>query len=565
MNVNGLLLTGKERFGAKPSSQYVVNSLANEGFLPAGRNDLKPIKFEMPFDWSMNPYKDPNWQMQLHAWRMLDPLILAHENDYKIESLNMAVNIAEDWAVWITQKKKKSIGRAWYDMAVGLRAAKLAYLKEAVQKNSILIGKLDIIDTLIDMHIEQLMDENNFNLGNHGISQANGLMALSYVISHSHKHKLESEAQAIKMLSLLINSQFDHQGIHREGAPYYHFYSLERFNEILNAPWWQSINTEKIYSKLNLARLKSEWLCSPDGYEMPIGDSVGKKRIKALYHDSYVNNNIEYKLFDNGYNIVRKIGNDKKASSQLFFRTAYDLPVHTHHDLFNIILWHKGDYLITDPGKYGYKKDSPRRYITSSHAHNALTILGNRKKSKPIKSDNFLSTYKVLNNYSLLLAKIHTGGIDYERLVVYIPEAGLLITDKACSSTPQNYFLNWTFGHNWITDNNEESLASVNLVNIVSNEKVSINFFDYNMSPKYGSLAYGQINPFMSGWISGAKYRTLEPTLGICFSSTDNIFELITIVSFVNNDFKIKIDNDSSLSKESIDIYKKESCYLIKL
>ncbi len=39
------------------------------------RKDATPWPLQLPLDWSADPFKDNNWLFQVHAWRMIDPLL----------------------------------------------------------------------------------------------------------------------------------------------------------------------------------------------------------------------------------------------------------------------------------------------------------------------------------------------------------------------------------------------------------------------------------------------------------------------------------------------------------
>ena len=78
-----------------------------EGFIPPGRN-LPSWPLSLPLDWSADPFGDRNWQFHLHAWRMIDPALLTHEQRGESRYLDWALAIVFDWAEWHLRDNRKA-------------------------------------------------------------------------------------------------------------------------------------------------------------------------------------------------------------------------------------------------------------------------------------------------------------------------------------------------------------------------------------------------------------------------------------------------------------------------
>jgi hypothetical protein len=68
-----------------------------------------------------------NTQYKLQSWQMIDAQIVAVSKGHEDPHLDIATSIALNWIeTFIFNRTKK--GFIWYDMAVGQRATKIAYL-----------------------------------------------------------------------------------------------------------------------------------------------------------------------------------------------------------------------------------------------------------------------------------------------------------------------------------------------------------------------------------------------------------------------------------------------------
>lgn len=87
-----------------PSTSYA--KLINEGFKP--RKDVQPWPFSIPIEWRADPFNDINWKFQLHAWRLIDPMLIKYQETNKIIFLQEAISIIVDWYEFHILKGKQS-------------------------------------------------------------------------------------------------------------------------------------------------------------------------------------------------------------------------------------------------------------------------------------------------------------------------------------------------------------------------------------------------------------------------------------------------------------------------
>ena len=134
--------------------------LREKGFKP--RKDLLPWPISLPIEWNSDPFKDRNWRFQLHAWRIIDPILLRYQNTKNRKYLQEAVEIIKDWYQYhfVLEKESKY---EWYDMATRIRAMKLDWLWNEIEFNKIDKGdelKL-LFNNLMQQHASKLVELNS--------------------------------------------------------------------------------------------------------------------------------------------------------------------------------------------------------------------------------------------------------------------------------------------------------------------------------------------------------------------------------------------------------------------
>ncbi len=95
--------------------------------------DVAAFPLFPPVDWHAGD-ANRSWAFQLHAWDPLAPVLAAHSRDGDPSRLAFAAALALDWAA-ANPREGVGAGFAWYDMAVGLRAYRLAYVLDALARD----------------------------------------------------------------------------------------------------------------------------------------------------------------------------------------------------------------------------------------------------------------------------------------------------------------------------------------------------------------------------------------------------------------------------------------------
>ena len=159
----------------------LIEARIRNGFTTGGAKiDLTKVPI-----WSDYTDKSRNIRYKIHSWLMIDGFLNADQVTDDDKYLQMASNIALDWVQRFVINME-SDEFAWYDMAVGQRATKLAYiLRRLVETKA---DPKDIFKLIIavEIHMIELSQlERIATHSNHGLFQLAGLYALSKSLKES--------------------------------------------------------------------------------------------------------------------------------------------------------------------------------------------------------------------------------------------------------------------------------------------------------------------------------------------------------------------------------------------
>lgn len=418
----------------------VARRQAAQGFQPPGRSELPPWPLQLPLDWGADPFDDRNWQFQLNAWRMLDPLIVAWETTRAPGHLDEAMALVADWHRFhVVQGRHSSHG--WNDMATGIRAMKLAWLADHALRGDFAVtperGMLLI--ELAERHARKLREEDFLSDGNHGLFQLHGLLALCNTLPHLRSCP-GGVAYAEGAMERLLGLQFTNEGVHREHSPEYHQFVADVLQTMLPSGWYDGFGfTRRL---LPLVEANRVWMFHPDGRLVAVGDSIEGDRIQFPEGDAScavpgtpASHCYRLQTFtETGYAIVRSDWAVPVAdASMLFLMASFHTVGHKHADDLSFELFEFGERVLTDTGKYKYADDAWRAFATSVRAHNTLEV------------DDQPGTVLAMNAYGSGLrdARAQDGGfvLDAEapradsgrrhlRQIHYTPRRSLLVVDR---------------------------------------------------------------------------------------------------------------------------------------
>ncbi len=450
-----------------------LKRLRAEGFVTS---EHPPWPLDVPLDWGADPFKNRNWQFQLHCWRMIDQFLIEYFKTGEISLIEEALVFVEDWHDYHFIKNK-SATFSWEDMSTGIRALRLAFFLDVIRRNIINVDKnlKEKLFFLIKQHVNKLKEEKWISKKNHGIFQIAGLHLLCMVaadnpVCNNTKSFMERHFKEI------LGEQFTEEGVHTEGAPYYHLYISELLNTRLKA----ARQLSSVDNVLEKAELVKPWLLFPNKVIARIGDSTGTRENVSFeslntIKPTCIQKNKCFLIGDftaSGYAIIRSIP-DNKDQSMIFVTGMAHNTGHKHADDLSFELFEFGRFIFIDSGSYTSQFDSMRKYVLSSAAHNTIsiqdTILPINSEKLPISSPksvetknnkyekvawkdiidqvntvemsgSFLRSIKAKNNEFEIHGKVDRKNLfSQERYISYIPGEKLRIEDTLVSPTEHNY------------------------------------------------------------------------------------------------------------------------------
>jgi len=520
-----------------------ADAVMADGFTYGGR---PRFPLETPVDWSADPYRDRSWRFWLNGLEPLDDVLSLYARTGEARYLRFAVRLARDWL----RQNPVSGGSnpfAWYDMAVGLRALKLAYLTDAAARDP--QTEPDALAELLAgcwTHGWQLAQERNFNARtNHGIYQAAGLLALG----QSSPELADAErwrALGTDRLRAMFAKCFSREGVHLEHSPGYHL-SMTR---LLVAMLESGLTADPALASL---RGKAEnalaWLVAPDGSLPMLGDSDSTRvRPGHLgFPDERIAPELAYVLtrgtdgsppsgtyrvfpeagfavFRDGWPSARQNWQD---SGYLIFAAGFHSRTHKHADDLTFEWWDGGRAIIVDSGRYGYYYDDPWRiYCESTRAHNTVEI--DRRDLSRDRRDAFgsaLTSWGAGEGAYFVSAEIdRSPGPRHRRTLVWRPGKWLVVLDELDADRVHDY-RQWFHFHPDLSLTLHDASADLSLGDGRS-------LYLRPLLPSEAATAtavHGQEEPETQGWIS-RRHRTVEPNWALSYSASGERVTLATLL-----------------------------------
>jgi hypothetical protein len=326
----------------------------------------------------------------------------------------------------------------WYDMSAGIRAQKLALFLDRFYGGTLILPKEDSVRllSLVDEHAQRLQDKNYISMTNHGLFQVFGLALLCDIAGN--RPSCESGAAfAGKMFSRILDQQFTREGVHREHSPSYHAFVLGVIDRLRGGKRFDDPRTTSLLTK---AKAVEPWLVRPDGNFVAVGDSEGKGQPLDV---TGARGPVIGDFTESGYAVVRD------ADSMLFVTGMAYNSTHKHADELSFELFDFGRPIIVDTGKYGYRDDPMRAYVTSAAAHNTISLTDRTIPHDSVKYSGSLLTSLERKGEALVV----TGQVDrpglfsQQRSLSYKPGRSLIVRDLLAADRDQTFVSSLHFAH----------------------------------------------------------------------------------------------------------------------
>ncbi|WP_431812888.1 heparinase II/III domain-containing protein [Kocuria sp. cx-455] len=424
-----------------------------------GGYGFDPVSFPDNLDWHAFDQEDRTWQMHLHGWEFMTPILEAWADTGEERFVKWAVHRALTWFEAFPTINFTSM--AWYDMALSYRSVALqALVRSSAACSSVTDQQFEQLVRLAMLHRDAHWQEESFNArNNHGyysaVSQV--VLANSLVVLPGMR---ALHAQGNERLRLMTDSQFLSDGGHAEHSPDYHRLLLLSFEGAIKA---EAIDDPEVLTRIRRAADVLGWMILPTNKILQMGDSPEVFMCGDL---STISRTTEWVLSkgksgqrpendslllpESGYAFVRKLAtgeNSESRSSYLAMTAGFHSRAHKHCDDQSLVWFEKGQEILVDGGRYRYGDllprdselrslgfyyaDPMRQYMESSAAHSTLSVDGTMQDRRRDPYGSGISDLVANDNGAYVIkSEVPQTGWVSRRVVTYIPGRSLTIDDR---------------------------------------------------------------------------------------------------------------------------------------
>ncbi|MGP5553447.1 heparinase II/III domain-containing protein [Psychrobacter celer] len=454
------------------------------------RRNYPVVDLKKTIPWNLANQSERSWNFYIHSWDMLDALLYAYSLNSDEIILKSVLKIVLDWielyvdldkSIPIHDKNKTDF--AWYDMAVGLRSYRLAYIYDAYRSSSHSLNENSekIWKSLVAHQAFLEPDEHIIFHNNHGYYQAAGQIAMGRRFAKDSAVMSIALKQGVARFKKMLLQQFTDEGVHREHSPDYHRMVYKTLSAMIKSGLVEDNEVIRLTYKIEKAL---SWFVLPNRHIVNFGDSdaryIGSKPTNNQWltpEMDYVTTNglvgrIEretLKVFNQaGYFIVRNGINQKDSKFQdysyLAQTAAFHSRTHKHADDLSFVWYDRSRSILIDAGRYGYVGKAeigtelwkqgywythPHRiYCESTRAHNTLEFDGKNYPRKGVKPyGSAIGRSKVYDN-GLTVLETETKNfktIRRVRVIIYLPNQWLITFDWFKDNLNENHSIRQWF------------------------------------------------------------------------------------------------------------------------
>ena len=533
------------------------------------RKNYPLVSLTPPLPWVLVSQDQRSWNFHLQSLDLIDGLLRGYSHFGEKRYIAHALPVAVDWISHHSDRMRKDMSPfAWYDMSVGMRAYRLAYLYEAAEQAGLLDEAVkQQLWSSLEQHAAYLADDANIAFhNNHGYYQVAGQLAMARRFAHKSPLMAEAQIQGRERLKRMLAQQFAPDGVHREHSPDYHRMVYDTLKALIDSGLVE--DEETIAFALRIEEALS-WFVYPNQHIVNFGDSDDRSlaRKPKEAEGKWVTPQMRFwvsggkigqapsehmrAFTQGGYWVVRVPGNDPddlNGYSYLALNAAFHSRTHKHADDLSFVWFDRGHNLLVDAGRYGYigkaeqgselwldghwYSDPSRVYCESTRAHNTLEFDDRnfpRKSVKPYGSA--LKRWGQLD-CGVFFAEAEVkqfNAIRHARILFHMPHQWLIVFD-------------------WFHDNNDVSHGVKQWVHIGHELQVLMDGDQYVVSVpgsqqvlRVASLLSGSMpsrfyigeeKPVRQGWWS-AKERDIVPNYAFAYEqgeASSGVFA--TLLSF---------------------------------
>lgn len=502
------------------------------------RRDLPPYPIKFPLDWDIDPFSDENWRAQLHMWRLGDFILISSEKSPDSHRLRDFMGIICDWHRHHLVEKLPS-KFAWQDMMVGMRAMKLAFVISKWQHGQLTLAQHDIecLSEMVEAHLEFLLNSKNVRLNNHTLSDLVGARALAEVVDTKVASEIEQFVDVV--FRKLLASQFSENGVHRENSTGYQKFAVNYLQKLRRSGWFKHYGLNECLEK---SKKVLEWFYLPDGRLAPIGDTSAEPQRPDVQQPIFKGRDEVFNK--DGYVVIKDDGGGRiREASYFLIMGASHTVAHKQADDLSFI-WHHGEDLIADPGKYAYLGDAFRKYVVSRRAHN--TIDSHLPSDGRLSAGQYGNAIRHVSRESwghYIVSKLEFARLQYVhyRFFFYSVDGWLLVIDRI-NSQASTTFTQWTH----FAPALEYFRPTLNGYDITLASGRSLNCRVATLASPSLRLIRGQLEPDVQGWVSEG-YRQITPSTALAVRQDTPNATFATLYSLNDPECEVNIDRYNEL------------------
>lgn len=553
-----------------------------------------------PVDWGAH---NRSFSYHLHAWDAIADLLIgycrlgieayfdasfAHARSWLLEF--QAPLLGKDSPKELDALVRPHMPVEWYDMAVGLRAFRMAFMLDVMLRSGrYAAADIELFREGLLFHLKLLGRDHFIRVhSNHGLYQVLGQIAAA----RRFRHWPGMEAQltlGLKRLDELLLVHFCSEGVHREHSPGYHYMLM---GTLINARRSGLLTDKESSSFLAAIEDAFQWMVKPNNSLAEFGDTDPRSLLRGnVIAGLYSNPAAQYIIsggavgtlppagvkayHEAGYAFARLYAPDVEPSFQnasyLAQIAAFHSRVHKHADHLGFIWFDRGRDILIDPARFAYAgrtkagsdlfnqgfwyADPKRIYVESTRAHNCVEIDGTSYPRRVKPFDSALNYAGEQNGMAVTDCTVmHTRTIRHRRVLVMAPGHFLLVLDWLNDHEKQHDYRQWfQFAPQWrLTSGEEKTIARSSAIEASeyieetpdlsargdgpelpdrqSTEVLSI--FNLLEENAMAVPIRGQEEPHYQGWTSDAPY-SLIPSTSMCIEALrQNTGRFATLLAF---------------------------------
>ncbi len=527
----------------------------------------KPISYEKEIDWKMNPYEIGTWVLYFHSLRMVGVLARAYEFENDPKYLSKAMEIIDSWnkSYQSNSEEWEKNKFAWGDHTVTNRLLNISHLYFVASEDLNKKDKKLLTSLLIEQAKWLFEDENYVDGNNHSIMSNMALLQASVTLDHSFSKRWYSKANT--RMSKVIASEITDEGVCIENSPGYHIFVMELLGQIIDFHKDFKIEIPKEYlTHYDRMAKHLAYIVKPDRKIPNLGDTYNSNY--ALVYDKFNNKYLDFvdsstkqgmqpEQTDmvypiSGYGVFRQAWGDTLSFDKmtyLIFTNTNITKVHKQADNLSFNLYANKEDIFIDSGHWGYPKNDTINYLSTTLAHNTITIDNTSYdfRKVPLLTSANIYEYETEDDYAYLRASFKPDSlITFKRDIVYLKPNIIVLIDQVAS---ENTFKDFQQLFNLSKTFKRIDQLENKFVLTYENSEVNIRHINSDV----------QLNSFTGdkgfrGLMAAKAMKTRKGTQ-IEFIKEVNAKEasLITIIEIENSFYKTPIDS------AEIDIQQKES------